>query len=814
VLLLALALRLLLWGRIPRMGLVSDEGEYLSAASWLAQGRSFSWYQSYLWTRAPIYPLFVAAHLRLFGDTLTPIYITQTILSLLNVVLVYLLAQRFELRIEHAELKMMRHELFSIFNSQFFIPTVSALLMAIYLPFALYTQMLLSETLFITLLLAGFLALAGWAGERRVMNDEGIAHDSRDVWSFVLRHWSLIVAGGLFGLATLTRSLTLAFLPLAALWVAGIAPSATRGWWRLTRRGVRSGAIFLACAGALILPWTMYNSGQRLYDGLVVVDTSGAFNLLLGARTAYDGGRNDAATRDFVLVLLGQKDASQLTTAPCTPLPVPLPTSQAARQAAMTREGLCLLGAKPLAFIQKSLGELVDLFQINYTGAERFANGFTVGRIPRWYTISLFLLDDTIYVVVLPLAVIGWALMRRRTKGERGKAEGQHRPSSFVLRPSSLVFLIGLWLLYNIAVAPLLFAINRFRLPLLPFAFIFTAYALAALPGGGWRALRSRYGIMCAVLAGLLALVAATPYAYLEPRPNGADSRWASYLGPYPSSIAATGMGWRSRPGYLAEQQVARALGSGDAASARALLESDDIMSGTLEIALPLLAGLEGQPEAGLKLLPPLQAITQTKDIELAVVRGELLRRIGDWDGARLILTQRFVDDANPVQWAWDWLHPLALPNNHIDLAGNLDLGYIEGCYLGEGDSLAQGNFRWCTDGARLRFPAAGTGAPQILALRADGRGWFDLTPPSMVHVLIGEHEAGVFTPDSQAVGEFQIMLPPASAGAEVVVTLRMDTFIPGADRYLRQQGKPVVGQVQRLGVRLDWAELRPAGQN
>src|SRR5215212_6078040 len=125
VLLLALALRLLLWGRIPRMGLVSDEGEYLSAASWLAQGRSFSWYQSYLWTRAPIYPLFVAAHLRLFGDTLTPIYVTQTILSLLNVILVYLLAQHFKLKIENVELKNVPGTFFSIFNSQFSIPTIS-----------------------------------------------------------------------------------------------------------------------------------------------------------------------------------------------------------------------------------------------------------------------------------------------------------------------------------------------------------------------------------------------------------------------------------------------------------------------------------------------------------------------------------------------------------------------------------------------------------------------------------------------------------------------------------------------------------------
>lgn len=94
VLLVALTLRVLLWGQIPRAGLIGDEGEYLSAASWLASGRGFSWYQGYLWTRAPIYPLLVAAHLRLFGDTLAPLYVTQTTLSLVNVALVYFLARR------------------------------------------------------------------------------------------------------------------------------------------------------------------------------------------------------------------------------------------------------------------------------------------------------------------------------------------------------------------------------------------------------------------------------------------------------------------------------------------------------------------------------------------------------------------------------------------------------------------------------------------------------------------------------------------------------------------------------------------------
>jgi 4-amino-4-deoxy-L-arabinose transferase-like glycosyltransferase len=832
-LLLALALRLLLWGRVPRTGLISDEGEYLSAASWLAEGRGFSWYQSYLWTRAPIYSLFVAAHLRLFGDALVPIYITQTILSLVNVALVYLLAQRlFGDRWRAADEQ--RRARRSILNLRFSIASLSALLMALYLPFALYPQLLLSETLFITLLLGGFLALAIWL-------DQGRQAQGWMGSNLAFGPWSLVLAGGLFGLATLTRSLMLAFLPLAALWLAAAGRSAAGNAWRLTRAGILSGATFLACAGAVILPWTIYNSLPRLYGGLVVVDTSGAYNLMLGARAAYDGKREDAPARNFMLALLSKnldqdarrqllepqpasndrvlgracllaRDDPRLLAALGRPAEQ---ITQAERQQLITAEGLCLIGAKPLAFVQKSLAELADLFQINYTGAERFANGFAVGRLPRWYALSLFLLDDTIYVFVLPLAVIGWALARRLSASHGPPATDNVTDDRVIGRRwSAIGGLIGLWWLYNIAVAPLLFAINRFRLPLLPFAFMFAAYALSALPGGGWRALRSRYGAACLALAALLGLIAATPYAYLEPRSNGQDSRWASYLGPYPSSIVATGIAWQSRPGYLIEQQVMTALGNGDSAAARALLERGDATSSTLRIARPLLAGLEGRAEAGLKLAPALETIVQTGDVEAAVIRADLLRRLGDWQAARLILTQRFVDDANPVQWAWDWLHPPPLPNNQLDLAGNLDLGYIEGCYLGEGDTTLKpaANFRWCTDGARLRFPSAGSGSSQILALRADGRGWFDgLRPAPKVHVFVGGQAAGAFTPDSRGVAEFSVTLPPVPAGADVVVTLHMETFIPGADRYLSQQGKPVVGQVQRLGVRLDWAELREA---
>src|SRR3954466_5189289 len=86
ILVAGLALRVFLWQRIPRTGLISDEGEYLAAAHWIAQGRGFSWYMNYLWTRAPLYPLFLAVHLKIFGDTPIPVYVTQTVLSLVNVI--------------------------------------------------------------------------------------------------------------------------------------------------------------------------------------------------------------------------------------------------------------------------------------------------------------------------------------------------------------------------------------------------------------------------------------------------------------------------------------------------------------------------------------------------------------------------------------------------------------------------------------------------------------------------------------------------------------------------------------------------------
>lgn len=791
---LGLGLRVALWGQLPRLGLISDEAEYLAAADWLANGRGFAWHTQYLWTRAPLYPLFLAGHIAAFGRALEPIFLTQTALSLLNVALTYALALRLAGGSRRAA-------------------GVAALLAALYLPLASYAQLLLSETLFVTLLLGAVLLLGLWAEQSATGKGQDSARaptPGRD-----LRARSLLPlagAGALLGLATLTRGLTLGFLPFAVLWA----------WWAGGRRVGPPLALALA-AGLTVAPWSLY--ATRAYGGPIAVDTTGAFNLALGARTAYDGGRSDEPTRSFVLALLDPalgpeqrrallaerrgEDGTVTRSAAClyaagdegllAALERAPDLTQADRQRLLTAEALCLLRARPLAFAAKSLAELVDLFTINYTGDERLSKGFALGRLPPWYVAALFLLDDTLYVVALPLAVLGLALLRREARG--GAA--------------ALLALVGLWLLYNLAAAPLLFAINRFRVPLMPFAFALAGAAAAGLPGLR-TALRTRHGAACAALAGLLLLLAASPHAYLEPRAPGQDARWASYLGPYPSSLASSLRALAAREGYLREQELGAALGAGDVGAARTALAAPGLPAYAAAVGAPLLDGLEGRPAEGLDRLA-MQAARPLEDWQTAVVAGELFRQLGDLEAARRELGPTLVDSQNPVSWAWDWLHPPPLAGARLEVADDNDLGYVDGFYLGRFDPAlprpdggAGATVRWATDGARLRFPAAATGAPQQLCLLASSAGWpADLDPPT-VTVWLGDEAVGSFAP-GPALGEHCLALPARPAGADLALTLRSATFVPDALDLIAQQG-PQVGQLRLLAFQLDSAVLKDEG--
>jgi hypothetical protein len=740
-----LGLRVALWGNLPRLGLISDEAEYLAAADWLANGRGFAWHTGYLWTRAPLYPLFLAAHIVLFGRNEAVIFASQSLLSLVNVGLVYVISRQLGASSRTAG--------------------GAALLSALSLPLAMYPQLLLSETLFICLLLAAF-------------------------WLLARPHhrYRIFIAGFFLGLATLTRGLLLGFLPLVTLWIF----CRTAGNWRLR---TITALLPLLSAGCLIGPWAVYAS--RTYGGPIIIDTTSAYNLALGARTAYDDGRSDAPTRNFVLALLdptlddatrialtadsclAQNNDSHLKAALIKPVTA---ITQAERQQLLSAEGWCLIRAKPWAFVEKTLIELIDLFQINYSGDERLVEGFALGRLPEWYTLALFVLDDTLYITMLPLAMLGWAVVKR----ENGTLPG----------------LIGLWLLYNLAAAPLLFAINRFRIPLLPFLFILATTTLAAAPQ--WRTwLTNRRGLLYAVFAVLAWLIAATPYAYLEPRADGAPSQWASYFGPYPSALAATQIAWQSRPHYHAFERLAEAVANDDLAAWSQALADPDLPPYARAIGEPLLAARNGQPTIGLELLAQQQPLYLW---QAAVIRGELLRHMGDLTGARQMLGQTLVDDWNPTNWAWRWLHPPPLPNNRIDLADDNDLGYIDGFYLGEFDPVLGATVRWAGETAYLRFPAAASGKERQLCLRAAANWPVDLSPPTL-NVWLYDTMLGRFRPQPQ-LQEFCLPLPAQPAGTDYVITITGPGFIPDALDLVRRQG-PQVGQLRILSFQLDWAEVR-----
>lgn len=265
-----------------------------------------------------------------------------------------------------------------------------------------------------------------------------------------------------------------------------------------------------------------------------------------------------------------------------------------------------------------------------------------------------------------------------------------------------------------------------------------------------------------------------------------------------------TRLAWQTRPGYEQSLALMQATSSGDIAAAERILAGGAVPDYNRAVAEPLLLGLQGEAEAGLELLDQ-QPIQPLERWQRAVVRGDLLRRLGDEAGAKAAFTPTYVDDANPVEWAWGWLAPPPPAEGRIDLAGNLDLGYISGFYLGEGDPSANGTFRWSGPQAWLRFPAGGGG--QQFCLRADGRGWYDdLALPSFSFALEGETFARFEL--KRSVDEYCADLPPTADGADLLIEMQTEVFVPDAADLLVQQG-PQVGQLRLLGIRLDWVEIR-----
>ncbi|MEX1071424.1 MAG: glycosyltransferase family 39 protein [Anaerolineales bacterium] len=126
--------------------------------------------------------------------------------------------------------------------------TFAAYTLALYPIMVIYPLALATENLFIPLVLAGLLVLLRAADTER----------DRD----------FLLAGAIFGVATLTRSVIFAFVGLAVLWI----------WFAARQR--RGAFVFGLVLLALVLPWTIRNS--LLHNRPTFVENSWGYNFHMG----------------------------------------------------------------------------------------------------------------------------------------------------------------------------------------------------------------------------------------------------------------------------------------------------------------------------------------------------------------------------------------------------------------------------------------------------------------------------------------------------------------------------------------------------
>lgn len=241
-----LAFALGYWQQKP---LTHDEQEYLALGLNLAAGHGFSralpgaptGESVEAFSRAPLYPLFLSAVFRTTGQPTDHLpaavpRAVQVAQALLGVIVIWLVS-RFAARAAGPETG-----------------AVAAWLAALYPPLVWCGAYALSEALYAPLALASA-AVAGLVTDPR---GRGVRPGDGS---------RALLAGVLAGLAALTRSAALAFLPLLALLL-------------VAQRRRRLAVLLATGACVVILPWTIRNAA--IHHRLVVVAADGGVNFWVG----------------------------------------------------------------------------------------------------------------------------------------------------------------------------------------------------------------------------------------------------------------------------------------------------------------------------------------------------------------------------------------------------------------------------------------------------------------------------------------------------------------------------------------------------
>ena len=237
ILIVSLVLRLAAVPLVHSSSYLSDEREYILIAQTLLGEGEFVDSNGFRSVRAPLFPFFLAGIFGVSGGSVALAHVAGCLLGVAGVLLVHALALR-------------------LWNDRRS-ALVAAALAGFHPSLVIYSTLLLTESLYIVLLLAALV----------------MAHDfeARPSWR------RAVGLGVLAGLASLTRPVFLGYFPVLLALIALRGRAAGRRWLVLS---------FLAW-GVVIAPWTIRNV---LLHGELVIVGSGAGSSLLTGNNPYATG--------------------------------------------------------------------------------------------------------------------------------------------------------------------------------------------------------------------------------------------------------------------------------------------------------------------------------------------------------------------------------------------------------------------------------------------------------------------------------------------------------------------------------------------
>jgi 4-amino-4-deoxy-L-arabinose transferase-like glycosyltransferase len=304
----------------------------------------------------------------------------------------------------------------------------AGLAMAVYPMLVIYPLAIATETIFIPLVTAGLLALL-------------VAAEKGQARYFVL-------AGALFGYATLTRSVVFAFVGLAFLWLL------------LAAKERRGALVFLLAVFLLVAPWSLRNT--LLHDEFTFVESSLGYNLHMG----YHPQGRGSFQYGISLELLPYIDDGQ-------------------RNELGMAAGLGFIRVDPGRVPVLMLNKLGFFFGLERRALEYFYSNNFFGHIPGLPLSALYLLFTLPFAAVSLLASL--ALPFVRWNKER----------------ALLLLFVGGYLLPHV----LLLSEDRFHLAVVPVLAVFAAHAWSSRRQLWTRARSERPRlVLVLVLAALLCL--------------------------------------------------------------------------------------------------------------------------------------------------------------------------------------------------------------------------------------------------------------------------------------------------------------------